>query len=94
MAHRGLGAGFGNAPVSQLAYVYEPPDLSAIFDSAVVVSLKNVQKKDSTTKAKALEDLTAFVQNQSSAQTPLDEGVLEAWVRQAGAQTLRYSSYF
>jgi hypothetical protein len=77
---KGLGSGFGGIPVSQLAYVYEPPDLSTISDPGVVVSLKNVQKKDSITKAKALDDLSAFLQSLGDQQSNLDETIIEAWV--------------
>jgi hypothetical protein len=77
----GFGAptspGFG-ASSSQLAYVSEPPDLSSISDPNVVVYFRNLSKKDGTTKTKALEELQAYV---SSLQAPLEESVLETWVR-------------
>ncbi|KAF1919267.1 hypothetical protein BDU57DRAFT_512261 [Ampelomyces quisqualis] len=66
---------FGSSS-SQLSYVSEPPDLSAISDPNVVVWFRNLSKRDSTTKAKALEDLQARV-----AKEPVEEGVLEAWVQ-------------
>jgi hypothetical protein len=78
--------GFGSAPAfggsfagsaSQLSYVAEPPNLSAISDPNVVVYFRNLSKKDSTTKAKALEDLQSHV---AGLQEPVEEGVLEAWV--------------
>ncbi|KAL8988762.1 MAG: hypothetical protein Q9177_002214 [Variospora cf. flavescens] len=75
-----LGAGFGAVPSSPLSYVYEPPDLSNISDPNAVVAFKNLQKKDSTTKAKALEDLQKHV----SALAPkdgLEEAVLESWIK-------------
>lgn len=77
---------FGNAPAfggsfggsaSQLSYVAEPPNLSAISDPNVVVYFRNLSKKDSTTKAKALEDLQTYI---AALQEPVEEGVLEAWV--------------
>jgi hypothetical protein len=71
---------------SQLSYVSEPPDLSAISDSNVVVYFRNLSKRDSTTKAKALEDIQAYI-----AKEPADEGLLEAWVRSVSACT--YSSH-
>lgn len=71
-------AAFGAPNASQLSHVYEPPDLGAISDPNVVVSLKNIQKKDSTTKSKALDDLQSYVQ---SLQDNPKESLLEAWVR-------------
>jgi hypothetical protein len=77
---------FGSAPAfsgsfggsaSQLSYVAEPPNLSSISDPNVVVYFRNLSKKDSTTKAKALEDLQAYI---SALQEPVEEGVVEAWV--------------
>lgn len=76
----GFGAstfgGFGSS--SPLSYITEPPDLSAISDPNVVVALKNLSKKDSTTKAKALEDLQAHI---TSPNQEVEEALLEAWVR-------------
>ncbi|CBX95893.1 similar to RING zinc finger protein [Plenodomus lingam JN3] len=74
---------FGSVPAfgassSALSYVSEPPDLSAVSDPNVVVYFRNLSKKDSTTKAKALEDIQAYV---ASLQEPVEEGVLEAWIK-------------
>jgi hypothetical protein len=68
---------FGSTPSSTLSYVQEPPDFSSIGDSNIVVAFKNVLKKDSTTKAKALEDL---LNTYSTSASDIEEGVLEAWV--------------
>ena len=67
--------GFGSfqTSASPLAYVAEQPDLSHISEPSVVVSLKNLSKKDSTTKAKALDELLDSLKN--NADTP----VLTAW---------------
>ncbi|KAF2124162.1 RING zinc finger protein-like protein [Dothidotthia symphoricarpi CBS 119687] len=73
----GASTAFG-ASSSQLSYVSEPPDLSAISDSNVVVYFRNLSKKDSTTKAKALEDLQAYL---AALQAPVEEGLLEAWIK-------------
>ena len=60
----------------------EPPDLSSISDANVVVSFKNLLKKDATTKAKALDDLVAYVEAHPYEQDGgAEEAVLEAWVR-------------
>ena len=71
-----FGGSFGGS-ASQLSYVAEPPNLSSISDPNVIVYFRNLSKKDSTTKAKALEDLQAHI---SALQEPVAEGVVEAWV--------------
>jgi E3 ubiquitin-protein ligase listerin len=76
--------GFGTQPStfqttsSPLSYVTEVPDLSAISDPSVVVAFKNLTKKDSVTKAKALEDLQQHLSY--NAETGPEQAVLEAWV--------------
>ncbi|KAF2711283.1 hypothetical protein K504DRAFT_480372 [Pleomassaria siparia CBS 279.74] len=79
--HSGFGtsssSAFG-ANSSPLSYVTEPPDLSSISDPNVVVYFRNLSKKDSTTKAKALEDIQTYV---ASLKEPVEEGVLEAWIK-------------
>lgn len=72
----GFGSGFGVSS-SPLSWIAEPPDLSNISDPNVGVAFKNLTKKDSTTKAKALEELLAFV---SAPEQQVEEAVLEAWV--------------
>ena len=72
---------FGHTPGSVLSYVYEPPDLSRISDSTIVVSLKNLQKKDGTTKSKALEELQAYVAFQGENKDALEDAFLDAWAR-------------
>ena len=71
---------FQGVSSSPLSYVYEPPDLSRITDPSIVVLFKNVQKKDATTKAKALEELQSYVQNLITEKSSLEVGALEAWV--------------
>ncbi|OCK82799.1 RING zinc finger protein-like protein [Lepidopterella palustris CBS 459.81] len=80
-----FGSGFGagsasafGATSSPLSYVAEPPDLSSISDPNVVVAFKNLSKRDSTTKAKALEDLQTYV---SSLRESVEEAILEAWIK-------------
>jgi hypothetical protein len=79
-ASGGFGGGFGTSAFgstsSLLSYVAEPPDLSLISDPHVVVDFKNLSKKDSTTKSKALEDLQKHVSSASH----VEDAVLEAWV--------------
>ncbi|KEF52443.1 uncharacterized protein A1O9_11684 [Exophiala aquamarina CBS 119918] len=70
-----FGNAFQTAP-SSLSYIAEFPDLSTISDPNVVVSLRNLGKKDSTTKSKALQEL----QDHISSSTAIEPGLLEAWV--------------
>ena len=72
---------FAQGPGSALSYVYEPPDLSSISDPAIGVSFKNLQKKDSTTKYKALEDLHTHVTAQENDKAALEDPFLEAWIK-------------
>lgn len=76
---------FSSSPSgSRLSYLFEPPDLASVSDPNVVVSLKNVLKKDSTTKARALEELASHAQPQSPASDPavgVEDAVLDAWVQ-------------
>lgn len=79
-ARSGFG-GFTTAS-SSLSYISEPPDFGTIADPNVVVSLKNLLKKDSTTKAKALDDLLVYVQEQPFEKNGgVEEPILDAWVR-------------
>ncbi|KAL8716049.1 MAG: hypothetical protein Q9225_006265 [Loekoesia sp. 1 TL-2023] len=75
-----FGAGFGAVPSSPLSYVYEPPDLSTISEPNIIVAFKNVQKKDSTTKAKALEDLQKYMSGLDP-KDGLEDAVLEPWIK-------------
>lgn len=72
----GLPSAFGSAAASQLSYISEPPDLSAVSDPPTVVLLKLLSKNDETTKSKALEELQTKVANLSEVEEPL----LAAWV--------------
>ena len=76
-AFGGATHAFG-ASLSTLSYVTEPPDLTAISDPNVVVYFRNLSKKDSTTKAKALEDIQAYI---SALQEPVEDGLIEAWIK-------------
>lgn len=71
---------FGAVPSSPLSYVYEPPDLSGFSDPNVGVAFKNLQKKDGTTKAKALEDLQTYISSLGAETGGVEEVVLTAWV--------------
>jgi E3 ubiquitin-protein ligase listerin len=75
-------SGFGSVFAgSILSYLSEPPSLSSITDANVVVAFKNLLKKDSTTKAKGLEDLRSYVQSHPYEQNGgVEQPILEAWV--------------
>lgn len=81
----GLGFGlpatstFGQGPNSVLSYVYEPLDLSDVSDPAIIVSFKNLQKKDGITKLRALEDLHAHIDAQTDNKQSLDDVFLRIW---------------
>jgi E3 ubiquitin-protein ligase listerin len=80
-----LGAGFGafvtGSGGSSLSYLSELPNLTSISDANVVVAFKNLLKKDSTTKAKGLEDLVTFVQGHPYEKNGgVEQSILEAWV--------------
>ena len=80
-----LGNSFGSSPFgavssTPLSYVYEPPDLSGLSDPQIGVALKNVQKKDSTTKAKALEELSVYASSRDPGANAVEDDILEAWV--------------
>ncbi|KAF2717089.1 hypothetical protein K431DRAFT_316027 [Polychaeton citri CBS 116435] len=70
------GSGLGSSSTSLLSYIQEPPNFSDVSDANVVVCFKNLSKKDSTTKAKALEDLQTHVSGNE-----VEEAVLEIWVK-------------
>jgi len=71
--------GFGGAS-SSLSYLAEQPDLSTVSDPNVSVNFKNLGKKDSTTKAKALEELLAYLATQTGNKQEIEDGFLDAWV--------------
>lgn len=76
----GFGSsGFGSGQSSVLSYIQEPADYSGITDSNIVVAFKNLSKKDSTTKAKALEDLQASL---AIVEGDVEDAVINAWVKQ------------
>ena len=53
-------------------------------DPNLIVAFKNIQKKDSTTKSKALEDIQGHVEILKNKQAGFDEALLETWVRLLG----------
>jgi E3 ubiquitin-protein ligase listerin len=90
-------AGFGGFGTvfagSTLSYLSEPPNLSSITDANVVVAFKNLLKKDSTTKAKGLEDLRSFVQSHPYEQDGgVEQPILEAWVGYCVRKACKYAA--
>jgi hypothetical protein len=75
----GTSKGLGSFSRITLSYIAPPPDLSGI-PQDIIVPFKNLLKKDSITKAKALEEIVAYVQTQKD---DLAEPILEAWVGRA-----------
>lgn len=73
------GGAFGAVSSSPLSYVYEPPDLTSISEPNIIVAFKNLQKKDSTTKAKALDDLLKSLSSHDS-NDGVEDAILEGWV--------------
>ncbi len=71
-----LGSAF-LAESSSLSFIREPPDFSGISDANLIVILKNLSKRDSTTRARALEELQSYVGSQTD---EVEDAVLEAWV--------------
>ena len=76
----GGSSALGAVHSSPLSYVYEPPDLSTISAPNITVALKNLQKKDATTKFKALEELQSYVVSAETEKGRVEESVVEAWV--------------
>ncbi|MCJ1287927.1 hypothetical protein MMC26_007279 [Xylographa opegraphella] len=71
---------FGGTSASLLSYVYEPPNLSSISEPSVVVAFKNLQKKDGTTRAKALEELQSYIAADNFKKNGVEDPILEAWI--------------
>ena len=65
---------------SPLSYLAEQPDLSGLSDPNVVVNFKNLSKKDSTTKSKALEDLQSYADSHLQRGDDVEDAFLQAWV--------------
>ncbi|CCC11676.1 unnamed protein product [Sordaria macrospora k-hell] len=67
--------GFGafSSSTASLSYVAPPPDLSSL-PQDVIVPFKNLLKRDSTTKSKALEEILACVKKSDE---PVDDSVID-----------------
>lgn len=83
MASSGFGGlAASSTAASSLSYLSDAPDLSTISDSNVVVSFKNLLKKDDTTKSKGLADLITYTLAHPNEQDGgVEDAILEAWVQ-------------
>ncbi|KAK4125765.1 hypothetical protein N657DRAFT_277799 [Parathielavia appendiculata] len=77
-AHSGGFGGFTTSTTT-LSYLTPPPDFSAI-PQEVVVPFKNLLKRASTTKERALQDILAYVQGVGPDGQVLEEPVIDAYV--------------
>lgn len=76
------GSAASSTTASNLSYLADAPDLSTISDSNIVVSFKNLLKKDDTTKLKGLGDLISYTQAHPSEQDGgVEDAILDAWVQ-------------
>ena len=74
----GLNSVFGKG--SGLSYLVEPQDFSSVSDANVRVALKNLSKRDGTTKLRALEDLQSYLGVVEAERKELESALLSAWV--------------
>lgn len=80
MKKGGFGSGgFGafSSSTASLSYVAPPPDLSNV-PQDFIVPFKNLLKRDSTTKSKALEEIIACVKKSDQ---PVDDSVIDVWAQ-------------
>lgn len=84
----GFSTGFGSngttgfgASSSSISYLADQPDLSQLSDANITVSFKGLSKKDSTTKARALDDIQNYVSRLAEDPSSLEEAFLDAWVK-------------
>jgi len=75
----GTTASFQTAS-SPLSYIAELPDLSGISKPELVVVFKNLGKRDSTTKEKALEELQEYLAAPATSEAGIEAELLDAWV--------------
>lgn len=67
---------------SSFSYLADAPDLSTVSDPNVIVSFKNLFKKDDTTKSKGLGDLISYAQAHPNEQDGgVEDAILEVWVQ-------------
>lgn len=79
--------GFGNTSfggfataTSPLSYLTELPDTSKISDPNTAVLFKNLFKRDSTTKVRALEELQNHLSSKSEQGFVVEDAILDIWI--------------
>ncbi|KAK4465790.1 hypothetical protein QBC42DRAFT_293860 [Cladorrhinum samala] len=76
---RGFGGGLATSTTT-LSYLTPPPDFSDI-PREIVVSFKNLLKKDTQTKEKALQDILSYEQGRASDSAGPEEAVIDAYIQ-------------
>src|ERR1700744_1182771 len=81
------GSGDPDRPPSTVSYYADLPDLSNVIYPAITVCFQGLFKRDSPPKARALEELEAYI-----AKRPQDftDPVVEVWVRMAVVTSSSY----
>jgi hypothetical protein len=72
--------GFTGDSSSSLSYLAPLPDISKISNSAIVVTFKNLFKKDPKTKLRGLEEFTTYLTDLIESKEPLEDPILGAWL--------------
>ncbi|KAJ1333266.1 E3 ubiquitin-protein ligase listerin [Microdochium nivale] len=79
------GAGFGGfstSSASNLSYLTEFSDYGSISDPNVVIAFKNIQKRDTATRQRGVEDLLAYaIAHPHDKDGGVEDAVLEAWAQ-------------
>lgn len=70
---------FGRAS-SSISYLAEQPDFTTFSNPNVIVSFKNLAKRDSTTRTKAVEEIQSHVSKLRDEDLELEDSLMEAWV--------------
>ncbi|KKF96441.1 E3 ubiquitin-protein ligase listerin [Ceratocystis platani] len=77
----GSGAFSSLETLSELSYLAPQADTSAISDANVIISFKSLQKKDDTTKTKAMEDLLSYAKaHPFDSNGGVEDAILDAWL--------------
>ncbi|PHH56078.1 E3 ubiquitin-protein ligase listerin [Ceratocystis fimbriata CBS 114723] len=77
----GSGAFSSLETLSDLSYLAPQADTSAISDANVIISFKSLQKKDDTTKTKAMEDLLSYAKaHPFDSNGGVEDAILDAWL--------------
>lgn len=83
-AKPGFGAfgGFATTDTSNLSYLSEFADYTSLSDPNVIIAFKNIQKRDTATRQRGVEDLLAYAQaHPHDKDGGVEDAVLEAWAQ-------------